>query len=216
MVLNKYSILVGAFLSSTLSTIAYAEMFKCKSQSGQIEFSDRPCLGISSSQRVVSIRDNTLDSSAERQYLQQRKVDNVDSDNRKVIVVSNPTAMRSGNISTCTQARQDWIEAKKSAKCWATQACETDLTRELAKRVDRFCNRNADEMSSAQLQEATRHKKEAEERSERELTRPKIIASCDHGGCWDTSGNRYNSGAGNTFFSSNGACRKTGNQMQCP
>ncbi len=133
------------------------------------------------------------------------------------------TAARPINISTCTQAKQDWVEAKKDAKFWATSTCETESTRELAKRVDRFCNRNVDEMSSKQLQHEANLKKEDEERKEREsthpkiiTTHPKIITSCDRGGCWDTSGNRYNAGGGNTFFSSKGVCHKTGNQMQCP
>lgn len=45
---------------------------------------------------------------------------------------------------------------------------------------------------------------------------PSVITSCDNGGCWDNLGNRYNRGAGNTFFGPSGACQKVGSTMQCP
>ena len=224
MSLNGCQTLIFVFLFATLSISTNAEVFfKCKNQQGRIEFSDKPCFGESSSQSVVSIRENTLNSAAERKHYQQAANDNANSVGRKAVVIANPEA-RPINISTCTQAKQDWVEAKKNAKCWATSTCETESTRELAKRVDRFCNRNVDEMSSKQLQHEANLKKEDEERKERESTHPKeresthpkIITSCDRGGCWDTSGNRYNAGGGNTFFSSKGVCHKTGNQMQCP
>lgn len=44
---------------------------------------------------------------------------------------------------------------------------------------------------------------------------PAIISSCDAGGCWDFSGNRYN-GTGDTLFRDDGKiCRQVGNQMFC-
>lgn len=42
------------------------------------------------------------------------------------------------------------------------------------------------------------------------------ITNCDGAGCWDSSGTRYNKGAGDTYFSSTGgACQNVGGQMQC-
>ncbi len=45
---------------------------------------------------------------------------------------------------------------------------------------------------------------------------PSIITSCDPSGCWDNLGNRYNKGAGNTYFGPSGACQMIGGMMQCP
>ena len=45
---------------------------------------------------------------------------------------------------------------------------------------------------------------------------PSNMASCDGAGCWDTSGVRYNKGAGDTYFPSiGGSCQNVGGQMQC-
>lgn len=45
---------------------------------------------------------------------------------------------------------------------------------------------------------------------------PSNMASCDGAGCWDTSGTRYNKGAGDTYFpSTGGVCQNIGGQMQC-
>jgi hypothetical protein len=47
---------------------------------------------------------------------------------------------------------------------------------------------------------------------------PAEIASCDAHGCWDTNGQRYNKGAGNTHFPANGgpACQLINGNMICP
>lgn len=45
---------------------------------------------------------------------------------------------------------------------------------------------------------------------------PSAIVNCDTAGCWDTSGTRYNKGAGDTYFpSTGGVCQNVGGQMQC-
>lgn len=43
-----------------------------------------------------------------------------------------------------------------------------------------------------------------------------VITHCDDAGCWDNLGNRYNRGAGDTFFGPSGACRRIDDMMQCP
>jgi hypothetical protein len=46
--------------------------------------------------------------------------------------------------------------------------------------------------------------------------RPSSITSCDPGGCWDNLGNRYNKGAGTTYFNQHGGvCQSVGGQMHC-
>lgn len=45
---------------------------------------------------------------------------------------------------------------------------------------------------------------------------PSTITNCDGVGCWGSDGTRYNQGAGNTYFPSNGgSCQRVGGQMQC-
>ena len=42
------------------------------------------------------------------------------------------------------------------------------------------------------------------------------VTNCDGAGCWGSDGTRYNRGAGNTYFPSNGgSCQDVGGQMQC-
>lgn len=45
---------------------------------------------------------------------------------------------------------------------------------------------------------------------------PSTVNNCDSSGCWGSDGTRYNKGAGNTYFPSNGgSCQNVGGQMQC-
>jgi hypothetical protein len=45
---------------------------------------------------------------------------------------------------------------------------------------------------------------------------PPVIVNCDQAGCWDTSGKRYNHGAGPTFFRSDGkTCNSVPGFMNC-
>lgn len=45
---------------------------------------------------------------------------------------------------------------------------------------------------------------------------PSTITNCDSAGCWGTDGTRYNKGAGDTYFPSNGgSCQSIDGQMQC-
>lgn len=45
---------------------------------------------------------------------------------------------------------------------------------------------------------------------------PSNITNCDNAGCWGSDGTRYNRGAGDTYFPSNGgSCQSIGGQMQC-
>lgn len=47
-------------------------------------------------------------------------------------------------------------------------------------------------------------------------TAPSAIVNCDGAGCWGTDGTRYNKGAGETYFPSNGGvCQNIGGQIQC-
>lgn len=205
-----------ALLMLSFSAASSADIFKCKNQSGQIEFSDKPCIaGTSSAQKLGPMSNNTLDSSAERRILQNQQLNAQEprSSNRPVPAQA---ANKTGK-SSCAQAKQDWQEAKKNAQCWATKDCETDLTRERAKLVDRFCNRNVDEMSSKQIYSAADRKKEAEQKEAEWEERNVILTNCDAGGCWGTNGSRYNAAGGTTFVGPRGACVKTGgNTLSCP
>lgn len=45
---------------------------------------------------------------------------------------------------------------------------------------------------------------------------PSVIASCDDGGCWDTSGQRYNDAGGGNFHRQDGRfCHRAGSNLQC-
>lgn len=57
------------------------------------------------------------------------------------------------------------------------------------------------------------------DRADREQTKfkpPPIVSSCDKGGCWDTSGNRYNNaGGGNAVRQDGKFCRMVGDRLHC-
>ena len=113
--IDKRLVLACALLMIMLSVSAGAAMFKCKGPQGQIEFSDKPCAGGNSSQSVVAIRENTLDTTAERQYYQQQETGNANSKTRNVAIISRSEA--SLQSSACVQARKDWMNAKQSTNC---------------------------------------------------------------------------------------------------
>lgn len=47
---------------------------------------------------------------------------------------------------------------------------------------------------------------------------PPMITNCDPAGCWGSNGVRYNKGAGDTYFPSNGgpACQRINGSFSCP
>lgn len=47
-------------------------------------------------------------------------------------------------------------------------------------------------------------------------TAPLPVPTCDPGGCWDSGGNRYHGGVGNTYLDQNGRpCQRNGGWLQC-
>lgn len=60
--LSKKAAVFGVLLLA-LSAVRAGQLFKCKSPSGQTEFSDKPCVG----GQEVSVSPNTLDNSGERE-----------------------------------------------------------------------------------------------------------------------------------------------------
>lgn len=63
---------------------------------------------------------------------------------------------------------------------------------------------------------SVKHESRAAAPSPSPVNPPVSVTTCDPGGCWDSGGNRYSGGAGNTYLDKNGRpCHGSGVTLQC-
>lgn len=75
--------------------------------------------------------------------------------------------------------------------------------------------REGDRIAQERLAEGIRLASRREAAAAAARTAPRLITSCDAGGCWDNQGGRFN-GSGQTLFSTTGkTCNRVGNMLQC-
>lgn len=182
---------------------AQAQLRKCTGPDGKVTYSDVLCAGNSTSTSVKP-RDNTLDSSGQRES--SLRLENQNLKERLSNIEKSPTqqastgrtqfdlqAEKSGSIE-CQRAKQD-LEATASSISANSSVLK-------AKRSSMHITCGTQEAATV----VVRQKAQA----------PAIITSCDAGGCWDNLGGRYN-GSGNTFVGPNGRiCNRSGTMIECP
>lgn len=77
---------------------------------------------------------------------------------------------------------------------------------------------NAAKIAAAMTPEGRAYLDSRRNSSRGDQGQPRVITSCDPGGCWDNLGGRYAEGGGDTYVPTSGgpACQKIGVQMICP
>lgn len=186
------------FVLALLSPTIHAQVLKCTDpKTGNVTYSDGGCAAShkvaairiqpSSKQNSNSFSDSRVSQQAQQDYYGQSFSTSADSNQRRAN--SNPMA---------EQARKDaYREASTPIK--GARGLTANQLRTLAALggVDVPAPEREHPQSSVPNQ-------------------PRMVTSCDEGGCWDTQGGRYNRGAGNTYIpTTGGSCQGVGNQMQC-
>lgn len=166
-----------------------AQVWKCtNSETGRIEYSGTPCSGRNSTGDRLNARSRSSESSASRSAAPHQ--------DERGLAESAPqqegSAQGSGDNNECAAADNAYESAKARRAAASVVQPLKDRANALCGRVPTGAGRATPSRVSAS------------------------ISSCDGSGCWDTDGNRYNAGGGNTYFSADGqTCRKVGTQLQC-
>lgn len=106
------------------------------------------------------------------------------------------------------QARQQYEAEVRAASRAASQAQADEDAK-----ADREYQRQLNDANAKAQEDARR----AARRQAARANQPSSLVNCDGAGCWDTSGRRYNSAAGDgNFFRQDGRfCQTIGSQVQC-
>ena len=189
-----------------------AQVFRCTDQrTGKIAYSDTPCQG-GTTGGAVRIQENTLDTSNSRERALRRELQELRQRMNSYELNSDRSAY--GRTEADLQAERADSRACEQAKR-SLEIESGSMTRSQSS-----VNAKAAAMRSAcGIREPDRVEVNNYGRpSGRHNPQPSVITNCDPGGCWDNLGNRYNRGAGNTYFpgAGSGACQMIGGQMLCP
>ncbi|MEN3112584.1 DUF4124 domain-containing protein [Uliginosibacterium paludis] len=231
---------------SILCTGAQAQVYKCRNAaSGKIEFSGTPC-DMNSTGGEVRVQPNVMDSSGSRAVTESAGAAGVTQDPAGSAQAAAGNKSRSKECTDALRAyeieagssRKD-AQAISAARTSMTVACgqNADLPNAAADQgSSRECTqaRRSYEIESGSIRkdpDAIAAKRSAmfvacgQAEPRPEPVRPAHIArtagvftiqSCDTAGCWDTAGNRYSQGRGQTYVSPSGAsCQLQGMQMHC-
>ncbi|WP_368735925.1 DUF4124 domain-containing protein [Pseudomonas sp. 30_B] len=200
---SKSVVCAGALLLGlTWSLQAPAQVFKCvDSATGKTTFSDRGC-NTSDDASAVSIRAaNSIDGSQYRQHAVEPEryrtsVDPVQSAPRVTVVGESNDAQRE-HTRRCKQASTSYPGSR-------------GLTASQLAAVAQLCA-GVSVALPAESQGASASAPPAP-------AGPPVMTNCDPAGCWDSNGVRYNKGAGETYFPSNGgpACQRINGNFSCP
>lgn len=172
---------------------AAAQVHKCVDAAGKITFSDVLCPTTSKKPARVLGSDATDQRWENETYGRERNMQSLENASR---ILREPTSDAVGD------AGGGIIHSDPNARI--REQGERNLQRRLAE---------IEASRAKQEERATR----GEEARQAAVRAPKAITNCNAGGCWDSTGNRYNrTGNGQNFWRSDGKfCRAHGNTMSC-
>lgn len=185
--------------------LSSAQLYKCTSPNGKVEFSDKPCAS-DKRPEYVNPRDNTIDTSGHREQAMRSEIRDLRQRvERAEIKYSNQnqtsdqttTAQPKINQRACDEAKNQYEIAARSITDKSAAGGRLELMRSACGLPTPPSRQRSKIISDP-------------------YSGPQTITSCDASGCWDNNGGRYTRGAGNTYFGPNGTCIKTGATLQCP
>lgn len=198
-----FAVAVAASLSSLT---AFAQVYRCTSPSGGVEYSQVPC---GKDAQLLQSRKDSIDRSPPRDPFAGARERERGREAYERAYNAQASAPRSGgaqereiDAAACARAdRSARIEANHASK----DRAEIRRKQQLA---DWECGRNITAAAAPTDKRAQVVPGNIP---------PPSMASCDAAGCWDTQGGRYNRGAGDTYFGPGGtACTRTAGGMVCP
>lgn len=214
--------ILGCIAFAVISTSAAAQVHRCIDSSGKATYSDVPCP--SAAKRAERVLGREATESTDDPYAAQRTMESIQRARELQQGTVNSAVQQSqgsgGAVSmvsprAATRPRPDPAEA---------EGCETISNRQGCIGGERARNPNWSPRRgyyggggpADQKYEADRERREAAAAQAQRNT-PVTLTNCNAGGCWDTSGNRYNrTGNGQTFVRGDGKfCRAQGNTISC-
>lgn len=200
---SKAVVYVGALLVCVAwSFPASAQVFKCVDPiTGKTTFSDRGC-DAGDDGAVLNVRPaNSIDGSQYRQQAiepeqYRNAVDSVQS-RARVMVVGEGSDAELERKKLCKQVSASYSGSHGLTASQLAAAAQLCAGVSVALPVE-----SQGASVSAPLVQAS----------------PSVMTNCDPAGCWDSNGVRYNKGAGDTYFPTNGgpACQRINGKFSCP
>ena len=210
---SALTVLLG--LSGLLPAPANAQVYKCTGSTGQVVFSDQPCVQ-GQRRELLSPRDNSLDTSAERELALKNEIREL---RNRLDKAASTNAASPGPGGPNAKAEPDHKPDRTD-----TRACEEARNQfEIAAgaanpNVATLQGRRSLMHAACGLPEPTTPVADPTTRptAPHRPRAPSLVTTCDATGCWDNRGWRYTRGPGNTLYGVNGPCQRVGNALVCP
>ncbi|HUW28190.1 MAG TPA: hypothetical protein VMV97_06245 [Sulfuriferula sp.] len=212
---------LGALMFFSTSAYSLDGVYKCKESHNRIVYSQTPCNGNS---EKIKLYDNSADYSSERNNGVAH------SKGYKELLDYCNTVMDKAMSSVSEGNPDNWSYRLGAMAPMMQAACgqnngslqgykeKRDYCIAVTARVNKIVNEGIPDNRSYRLRvmapvmQAACGQNSASAMPRPDIqtpaARPSVITNCDPGGCWDNLGNRYNKGAGNTYFSPSGACQE--------
>lgn len=195
---TKFAIAAALASLLVISPSALAEVFKCvDATTGKVTFTDVACPDKGSGD-YVHVRPTNVDAGYSAGD-QRRQSQSQSSDDQK----GKPAWLRSANRVAAEQeaeARQREVDRIYR---------EAEFTKDPSKRSSLLRQAEAAQRSVGSSERPSAP-------APLPAPEPTMMTNCDGAGCWDNTGSRYNKGAGNTYFRSDGkTCQAVGGSMDC-
>lgn len=189
------------------AAVAYGQgVYKCKTDSGGVEFSDVPCATGAPSEYVNVQPANVLDSGGLREWGERNATGR--SPTRDVAPGGEVSRTQEIDSLACENAKRDYNFAVGYK--FATPAEKIEKKRAYYRACGLASTGGGSTYGGAGSRQAPTSLPAPV------APKPSIVTNCDQAGCFDNLGNRYNKGAGNTYFGPNGPCQLLAGNMQCP
>lgn len=192
-----------------LAGAAHAQMFKCVTPTGKVEYRGSPCadeghakpMTGGSVSGVEALSPAEMDRARALEAQERRQAEG----GRAAVIGSpggRPSAQELKNLETA--ASSTTVSAQERRR----RQLELEVAREKA-----AGGTGQQAVDAAQADEQQRRAR----RQARQQAAPKSMVNCDGAGCWDTAGNRYNraAGQGNYTRQDGKVCATAGTQVTC-
>jgi len=201
-----------AFLIALVPSLAEAEVFRCTTAAGKVEYSNVPC--VNGTSRPVQVDHNSIPSSGYREQVLRDENERL----RKQMEASK-TSNQPQSTATNTPALGR-TEADLAAEKGGTIECaRAKRNYEVAtSSIQQDRNTAADELamySACGIKPPDKTVINVTNVYVGGMQRPYRMTSCDSSGCWDNQGTRYVR-SGGTLVGPRGACVQAGSTLRCP
>jgi hypothetical protein len=201
------------FLIAVVPSLADAEVFRCTTAAGKVEYSDGPC--VNGTSRPVQVNQNSLPSSGHREQVLRDENERL----RKQLEVSKSANRLQSGITANTPALGRTESDLAAEKGGSIECARAKRSYEVAtSSIQQNRNTAAEELamySACGIKPPDKTVINITNVHVGGIQRPYRMTSCDAGGCWDSQGTRYNR-SGATLIGPRGACVQTGTTLRCP